>query len=83
MKIGKDADLVLWSDNPLSVYARAEKTLIEGVVYFDKDKDEVHRSAISKIKSELILQLLQEKNKGMITQEPKKKEKKLKSRIYP
>ena len=27
VKIGKDADLVLWNDNPLSVYARAEKNL--------------------------------------------------------
>jgi imidazolonepropionase-like amidohydrolase len=34
IKEGKDADLVLWSDHPLSVYAVAEKTLIEGVVYF-------------------------------------------------
>ncbi|WP_300566734.1 amidohydrolase family protein [Flavobacterium sp.] len=76
IKIGKDADLVLWSDNPLSVYARAEKTIIEGIVYFDKEKDEAQRVAVSKTKSELILQLLQEKNKGMITQEPKKKEKK-------
>jgi len=32
---GKDADLVMWSDNPLSVYSRAEITFIEGVRYFD------------------------------------------------
>jgi len=25
IKVGKDADLVLWSDNPLSIYAKAEK----------------------------------------------------------
>ncbi|WP_438829873.1 amidohydrolase family protein [Aquimarina agarivorans] len=25
IKVGKDADLVLWTDNPLSVYAKAEK----------------------------------------------------------
>ena len=24
VKEGKDADLVLWSDNPLSIYAKAE-----------------------------------------------------------
>jgi hypothetical protein len=29
VKVGKDADLVLWSDHPLSVYAKAEKTLID------------------------------------------------------
>jgi imidazolonepropionase-like amidohydrolase len=38
IKAGKDADLVLWSDNPLSIYAKAEKTLVDGVVYFDRDK---------------------------------------------
>ncbi len=72
IKIGKDADVVLWSDNPLSIYAKAEKTIIEGVVYFDIQKDEAQRKAIAKERSILINQLLEEKNKGAITQEPKK-----------
>ena len=75
VKIGKDADLVLWNNNPLSIYAKVEKTLIEGVVYFDIQKDEQNRIAIAKERSELIGQLLNEKNKGMTTQEPKKKDK--------
>ncbi|MCL6462714.1 MAG: amidohydrolase family protein [Flavobacterium micromati] len=75
IKIGKDADVVLWSTNPLSIYAKAEKTLIEGVVYYDSKRDEENRVAIAKERNELIGQLLQEKNKGMTTQEPKKKEK--------
>lgn len=75
IKVGKDADIVLWNTNPLSIYAKAEKTLIEGVIYYDVQKDEVQRVAIAKERSELIGQLLQEKNKGMTTQEPKKKEK--------
>lgn len=37
VKVGKDADLVLWSDNPLSIYALAEKTMVDGVIYFDRD----------------------------------------------
>ena len=76
IKIGKDADVVLWNDNPLSIYAKAEKTIIEGVIYYDVQKDEQQRLAIAKERNELIGQLLQEKNKGMMTQEPKKKEKK-------
>ena len=48
VKVGKDADLVLWSDHPLSVYAKAEKTIIEGVVYFDIQRDEEQRKAIAK-----------------------------------
>jgi imidazolonepropionase-like amidohydrolase len=39
IKIGKDADIVIWSDNPLSIYAKAEKTIVDGVIYFDRDKD--------------------------------------------
>ena len=39
VKAGKDADLVLWSANPLSVYARAEKTWVDGIKYFDLDED--------------------------------------------
>ena len=75
VKIGKDADIVLWSTNPLSIYAKAEKTLIEGVVYYDSKRDEENRAAIAKERNELIGQLLQEKNKGMTTQQPKKTEK--------
>jgi len=76
IKVGKDADLVVWNDNPLSIYAKAEKTIIDGIIYFDIEKDTMQRSAIAKEKNELISQLLEEKNKGMVTQEPKKNEKK-------
>ncbi|SHI89361.1 amidohydrolase family protein [Flavobacterium terrae] len=75
IKVGKDADVVLWSDNPLSIYAKAEKTLIEGVVYFDKDLDVLKRDEIAKERAEIITQLLQEKNQGMATQPASKKEK--------
>ncbi|WP_186434996.1 amidohydrolase family protein [Gillisia sp. Hel_I_86] len=44
--VGKSADVVLWSDNPLSIYAKAEKTIIEGTVYFDIEKDKQLRKAI-------------------------------------
>ena len=37
--VGKDADLVLWSASPLSAYARAEQTWIDGRRYFDRDED--------------------------------------------
>ena len=76
VKVGKDADLVLWSDNPLSIYAKAEKTLIEGIVFYDSKIDEQKRLEITKERSELIGQLLIEKSKGSPTQDAKKKEKK-------
>jgi imidazolonepropionase-like amidohydrolase len=75
IKVGKDADVVLWSDNPLSVYAKAEKTIIEGVTYFDLERDKNSRKAIKKEKSELISMMIKDKNKGMKTQPVKKKDK--------
>jgi imidazolonepropionase-like amidohydrolase len=77
VKVGKDADLVLWNNNPLSIYAKVEKTLIEGVVYFDLQKEEQKQLDIIKERSELIGQLLIEKSKGSSMQDAKKKEKKL------
>ncbi|MGB1230768.1 MAG: amidohydrolase family protein [Winogradskyella sp.] len=75
LKVGKDADLVLWTNHPLSIYAKAEKTIIEGVTYFDLARDLQMRKAIKKEKSELINLMLQDKNKGLKTQPVKKKEK--------
>ncbi len=33
---GKDADVVLWSGNPFSVYSRAEKVWVDGAMLFDR-----------------------------------------------
>jgi len=75
IKVGKDADIVLWSGHPMSVYSKAEKTLIEGVTYFDIERDKQSREAIKKEKSELISMMLKDKNKGLKTQPVKKKDK--------
>jgi imidazolonepropionase-like amidohydrolase len=77
IKEGKDADLVLWTDHPLSVYAKAEKTLIEGATYFDLEKDKQQRKAIKDERNKLISMMLKEKEGGAKTQAPKnnKKEK--------
>ena len=75
IKVGKDADVVLWTDHPLSIYAKAEKTLIEGVTYFDLEEDKKIRIRIKEEKSALINMMMQAKNKGLKTQPIKKKEK--------
>ncbi len=36
IEVGKDADLGLWSGNPLSVYSKPVMTLVEGEVYFER-----------------------------------------------
>ncbi len=77
VKVGKDADLVLWNGNPLSVYSKAEKTMIEGVVYFDIERDAAQRKVITEERTALINMMLKEKNKGMATQPVRKKEQEL------
>lgn len=71
IKEGKDADLVLWTDHPLSVYAKAEKTLIEGATYFDLELDKQQRESVKKERSKLIDMMLNEKSRGGKTQAPK------------
>jgi imidazolonepropionase-like amidohydrolase len=72
IKVGKDADLVLWTAHPMSVYAKAEKTLIEGAVYFDLDQDKAMRKQIKSERNALINMMLKEKNGGGTTQAPRK-----------
>ncbi|MGB1283286.1 MAG: amidohydrolase family protein [Polaribacter sp.] len=73
IKVGKDADVVLWSHHPLSIYAKAEKTIIEGKIYFDLEDDKKKRAAIKSEKSKLINMMLKEKMNGGKTQTPMKR----------
>jgi len=64
IKEGKDADIVLWSDNPLSIYARAEKTIVDGIIYYDIDRDGVLRKRIATERNRLIQKMITEKKTG-------------------
>jgi imidazolonepropionase-like amidohydrolase len=64
IKIGKDADLVLWSDNPLSIYARPEKTIVDGIVYFDVEHDLQLRRTIAEERNRIIQKMMGEKKSG-------------------
>jgi len=61
---GMDGDVVLWSDHPLSIYAKAEKTLVDGIVYFDAERDIELREAIRAERARLIQKLREEKKGG-------------------
>jgi len=74
-KIGKDADVVLWSANPLSIYAHAEKVIIDGIIYFDYVKDKQMVKADEKRRNTLINMMLDAKNNGDKTRIPFKKDK--------
>jgi imidazolonepropionase-like amidohydrolase len=51
---GKDADLVIYNHDPLSAYAVVQKTLIDGRVYFDRQRDIADRPAREKEKKALL-----------------------------
>ena len=42
IKEGKDADVVLWTDHPLSIYAHAERTFVDGRQLFDIESRQSH-----------------------------------------
>lgn len=54
IEVGKDADLVIYNRDPLSAYAVVQKTLIDGRVYFDREKDLAGRAALEQEKKELL-----------------------------
>lgn len=57
IEAGKHADLALWSDHPLSGYARCEKTFIDGILYFDIERDKAWREQLEQERQEYLKQL--------------------------
>ena len=39
IEVGKDADLAVFTDHPLSIYARVDLTYVDGVARFDRARD--------------------------------------------
>ena len=58
IEVGKDADLVLWNESPLSNYARPEQTWIDGRRYFDRSEDAEMRKQNAKMRATLIQKIL-------------------------
>lgn len=73
LKAGKDADVVVWSANPLSIYAKAEKTFVDGILFFDWEQDKNKQLEIAKERNRIIQKMVHEKKNGTATQEPTKK----------
>lgn len=40
LEVGKDADFVIWNEHPLSTFASAEQTWVDGIKRFDKNEHE-------------------------------------------
>jgi hypothetical protein len=70
IKVGKDADLVLWSDNPLSILAKPLQTYVDGILYFDSERDKQLRMDITKEKARITAKMNTARSKGENTKKP-------------
>lgn len=67
IKAGKDADLVLWNAHPMSVYASADMTWVDGTLYFDRADMKKRQQAMRTERNRLAQAMLDEKNAGKRT----------------
>lgn len=61
---GLDADFVVWTGHPLSVYSRVEQTWVDGRRYFDRSTDLTRREALEDERQELIARVLADQDEG-------------------
>ncbi len=70
IRVGKDADLVLWNAHPLAIYARPEKTIIDGAIYFDLADEARKHDALQAERARLIQRMITAKASGSPTTKP-------------
>jgi imidazolonepropionase-like amidohydrolase len=71
--VGKDADLAIYNHDPLSAYAVVQKTIIDGRVYFDRERDVAGRAELEKEKKALIDKLKKSAEKKPEEKKPEEK----------
>ncbi len=67
LKVGKDGDVVVWTENPLSIYAKSLYTIVDGTIYFDREKDEQLQKQVDAERARLVKKLNGEKRNGTPT----------------
>jgi hypothetical protein len=58
IEVGRDADVVLWNSDPLSIHARVRRTYVDGICYYDAEKDAAQRNLINTERDRLIRAML-------------------------
>lgn len=58
VEVGKDADLVVWSGDPLAITSRVEQTWIDGRRYFDREDDLQARHRDASVRNRLVQKIL-------------------------
>jgi len=70
VKEGKDADIVIWSDHPLSIQAKAEKTFVDGLLLYDINRSVRLYERDQKERNRIIQKMMEEQKKGVATRQP-------------
>tara|TARA_B100000902_G_scaffold52161_1_gene58872 strand:+ start:840 stop:3854 length:3015 start_codon:yes stop_codon:yes gene_type:complete len=71
--VGKDADIVLWNENPLSVYSKVFQTYVDGKLMFDLEIDKQMRKRDLKERMRIIKLMSLDKNKKQVPEKIKEK----------
>ena len=61
LRKNKHADIVIWSENPLSMYSIVEQTYVDGRCYFSINNDLAHRERIKIERARLLSKLITHK----------------------
>jgi hypothetical protein len=64
LKVGKDADIVLWSANPLDILAKVEITMVDGEILYDSNRDTEMRIQNQKERARIVTKMLESNEKG-------------------
>ncbi len=70
IKVGKSADVVLWTEHPLSIYAKADKTIIDGDIYYDIEEDVKLREQVKTERARIIKKMIDAKKGGAPATKP-------------
>lgn len=64
LKVGKDADIVIWTDNPLSITAKVEYTIVDGEILYSAETDKELRERNSAERARIISKMLSDNKSG-------------------
>jgi adenine deaminase len=70
--VGKDADVVLWTDHPLSVYAQVDLSFIDGICYYSAAEDVELRETMAEERARILWKMKQAGDDGPPGAKPRK-----------
>ena len=73
IKVGKDADIVVWDENPLSMNARAIRTYVEGECLYSLEQDLILRKAIQAERARITQKMVKAGSEGKGLRKPSEK----------